>query len=226
MKLNELLTEEELYELNWRKAVATGALAASAVAAPTLINKFLPHDKPQPAAEQPAAQKPTAAQQKAMDELEHRKGVDQLTQVVLAKYKHISPELAREVVTLANKYAKPNFPKAKDILAIVGIESSFDPNAVSGLKRDPARGLMQVRPVTWGLKPSDLNGIENQIKIGSGILHQYFNRTGDIDSAVHAYNIGMRNFLNQKGLNPGYVTKFNKERQLYNTPAVAKPPKT
>lgn len=216
MKLEELLTEEQLNELNLRKALATGALAASAAFAPN--NATTPNEQP-PSAEQ------VAAQRKAYAELEQRRGIDKLAQIAMSKYKGLSPTEAKEIAALATKYAKPSFPKAADILSIIGIESSFRPEAVSGLKKDPARGLMQVRPKTWGMDIEALAKIEDQIRIGTDILHKYFKRVGDKESAVHAYNIGMRNFLNQTGLNPKYVTKFNKERQLYDQNAPVANPK-
>lgn len=220
MKLHELTTDQQLNELDWRKAVAGGALAASAFTAPTLIDKL---SRPKPAAEQ-TAQDNRVAQgrvEKATKELGKRKGIDQLTQIVLAKYKKVDPNTARQIAELATKYAKPTFPTATDILSIIGIESSFRPDAVSKLKRDPARGLMQVRPGVWGITPEDLNDIEKQIKFGSQILHDYYTKLGDVDSAIHAFNVGITNFRKKKGLNPGYVDKYKNERKLYHPDTVA-----
>lgn len=71
---------------------------------------------------------------------------------------------------------------------------------------------MQVRPAIWGMNPKELNGIEQQVKFGADILHKYYERLGDADDAVHAYNVGITNLKRGTGLNPGYVQKFNRER--------------
>ena len=143
--------------------------------------------------------------------------IKSLAKTVKSKYKHVSDEFATHVATMAKKHEKATFPKAKDILAIAGIESSFNPNAKSGLKRDPAIGLTQVRPKTWGIDKKDLDTPEEQIKKGAEILHQYHKRLdGDVEGAVHSYNVGITNFKKGKGLNPKYVEKFKKERSLYD----------
>lgn len=143
--------------------------------------------------------------------------IKSLAKTVKTKYKHVSDEFATHVAMMAKKHEKATFPKAKDILAITGIESSFNPNAKSGLKVDKAVGLMQVRPKTWGIDKNDLATPEQQIKKGAEILHSYHQRLdGDVDGAVHSYNVGITNFKKKKGLNPKYVEKFKKERELYD----------
>ncbi len=143
--------------------------------------------------------------------------IKSLAKTVKSKYKHVSDDFATHVAMMAKKHEKATFPKAKDILSIVGIESSFNPEAKSGLKRDPAIGLTQVRPKTWGIKPTDLDTPEKQIAKASEILHQYHNRVdGDVEKTVHAYNIGITNLKRNKGLNPSYVEKFKKERKRYD----------
>lgn len=126
---------------------------------------------------------------------------------MLAKKYRVSEELVQEVVDLAYKYESPDFPKAIDILAIIGVESSFDPSAKSQLKHDPAVGLMQVRPGIWNIKPSDLATVEQQIKHGSQILSHYYKKLGNAEDAVQAYNIGITNF-NRGRRNERYVSKY------------------
>lgn len=139
---------------------------------------------------------------------------EKMLNTVLAKYK-IGKEKAEHIVDTAIKHARPDFPKAHDILAVVGVESSFNEKAKSALKKDPAIGLMQVRKKVWNLGKHELNDIEGQIKHGSSILQQYHKKLGNPDSALHAYNVGLTNFLKQKNLNPKYVTKVNTEKSLY-----------
>lgn len=131
---------------------------------------------------------------------------------MLAKRYRVSESLVQEVVDLAYKYESPTFPKAADILAIVGIESSFDPSAKSALRTDPAVGLMQVRPGVWNIKPGDLATVEQQIKHGAQILSHYYKKLGNKEDAVMAYNIGITSF-NRGRRNERYVAKYRDAHQ-------------
>jgi hypothetical protein len=110
-------------------------------------------------------------------------------EVVIKKFKVKRP-LAEQVVALAQKYQTPIF-KTKDILAIISIESRFKPDAKSPLKKDPARGLMQVRPGVWRIHLADFAELENHVKHGIRILHTYHRQLGDKLATVMAYNIGI-----------------------------------
>ena len=149
--------------------------------------------------------------------VEARNDVDHLSKVAMSKYK-IKPELAVHIATMAKKHEHPVFPKAKDLMAVIGIESSFNPNAKSRLKISPARGLTQIRPEIWGLDhKKDLATPEQQIAKSSEILASYHKRLGgDDDAAVHSYNVGVTNYKRGTGLNPKYVDKFKNERALYD----------
>lgn len=118
----------------------------------------------------------------------------------ITKRYNVDTDLATEIVELAHKYEKPTFPKAKDLIALIGVESAFNPNAISKLKRDPAVGLLQVRPKVWNLDPSELKTPEDQIKIGSDILNLYYKKLKNKDAAIKAYNIGITNYLDQDDL--------------------------
>ncbi len=147
---------------------------------------------------------------------QHKDDTQHLIKLVASKYKNIDYKLASQIVSLAKKYEYASFPKAKDLLAIIGIESSFNPEAKSSLKKDPAVGLTQIRPEVWGLKAGDLKGnIEKQIATGADILNKYYTKLGDKHDAIHAYNVGMTNFKRGTGLNPDYVNKFANEREMY-----------
>ena len=111
---------------------------------------------------------------------------------------------------MAFKYEDETFPRAEHILAVVGIESSYNPASVSRLRHDPARGLMQVRPGVWNIDPSELQNIEGQIKHGAEILRLYHQKLKDEDDAVQAYNIGFTNFRRGQ-TNPRYLNKFQNE---------------
>lgn len=197
MLLEEISVDPHiLEERSIKQAVAAGALALASLGSPSPIGD--------------ANAPPTSAVN-----VDHRPTLDPFKVAVLSKYKHVDPTLVDTIVAAARKYERPTFPKAEDILAVVGIESSFNPKAQSKLKRDPAKGLMQVRPGVWGLDHAVLADVENQIRIGADILSHYYDKLKDEDAAIHAYNVGITNLRKGRGLNPGYVSKFNKERQLY-----------
>ncbi len=197
MRGHDFLTEQQLDELNLKKAAAGGILALATA------NSMLPSFKtPQEPSKGSASVKQISPE------------VKNLTQEVLKKYK-INPAVAANIVELAKKHEHAVFPKTKDLLAIIGIESSFNSAAVSQLKKDPAIGLTQIRPGVWGLNRSELSqDIEQQISKSSEILAKYNKRLGDPTKAVHAYNIGITSLL-RGDQNLKYVDKFEKERALY-----------
>lgn len=137
---------------------------------------------------------------------------DMLVSKVLSKYK-IGETKAHQIVGAAMKHADPVFPKAHDILAVIGKESTFNEKAVSNVG---AKGLMQVRPKIWNLGHGELDTIDNQVKHGVAILKAYHKKFSSVDSTLHAYNIGETNFRHKKNLNPKYVENFHKEKELYN----------
>lgn len=181
------------------------ALAGAAIAATTFAfhyNHDQPNDKTEAIRIHPV-------------EVAKRSTIIGLAKKIKEKYKHVDDDYALHVATLAKKHEREVFPKAEDILAIAGVESSFNPKAKSGLRIDPARGLMQVRLGVWGIKASDIATSDQQIKHGADILEKYHAKLGDADSATHAYNVGLTNFKRKTGLNPKYVDKYNAERARY-----------
>ena len=206
MLVNEIISPQQLDEISLKHAVAIGALASS-----SLLN---PVTDKEPKSVHNASAVSQAIQHSSVGAKEQLE-VDMLVNSVIKKYR-IKTEQAEEIVRLAKKYEQPVFPKAKDILAIIGIESSFNHRAVSGLKTDPAIGLMQVRPKIWGLDPHELiSDLELQIKMGSHVLTDYYKQLGSIDGAVHSFNIGIKNFKKKKGLNPKFVANYKNELKIY-----------
>ena len=206
MLVNEIISPQQLDEISLKQAVAIGALASSSLLNPVTDKESKPIQN-----SQPMSQVSQYSGIEAKEQLE----VDMLVNSVIRKYR-IKAEQAEEIVRLAKKYEQPVFPKAKDILAIIGIESSFNPRAISGLKTDPAIGLMQVRPKIWGLDPHELiSNLELQIKMGSHVLTDYYKQLGSIDGAVHSFNIGIKNFKRKKGLNPKFVANYKNELKIY-----------
>lgn len=136
-----------------------------------------------------------------------------LVATIVNKYK-VDKKLAESVVNFAEKHQRDDFPKVEDIIAIVGIESSFRPHVKSALKRDPAVGLMQVRPGVWKIPMKELSTIDGQIQHGVKILEQYYKRVGKVDGAVMAYNIGITAYRKGKK-NERYLKKYKNEVAMY-----------
>lgn len=201
MKLVEIVdisSDEQLDEINLKQTAAAGAIALSTLMSSS--STFQHH-------------LPTHAPVTQPSKLET--SVHQLVDTILSKYR-VSPKLATKVATLAKKHEHAVFPKAEDILAIVGIESSFRPKSISNLKRDPAVGLMQVRPKVWGLDPQKLAAdMELQVKAGADVLHKYYKLLGNKEDAVHAYNVGLGNFR-RGNHNVNYVHKYENEVKMYD----------
>jgi hypothetical protein len=203
--------EQDTLEEGIKQAVAAGALAAASLVGstgghPTYI------DKDEHTSE---VKRHVAKQSFKSFSADHEARAKELASVVTDKYS-VGSDLALKVAKLAIKYEKPGFPRAEDILAVVGIESSFKPKAASQLTSDPAVGLMQVRPGVWDLDKKQLQGsMDMQIKVGSDILHKYYQKVKSKDGALLAYNVGITNYMKKKGLNPRYVPKFKNEREMY-----------
>lgn len=205
MKLQEILCEDEqLDEMNLKQAAVAASIAVAALFGAGHYHK--------------ASEKPNEVQ---VEKTQEQKEIEKLTAKVLEKYR-IKPELAAEVAMLAKKHEKPNFPRAEDILAIVGVESSFNPHAKSKLKHDPAIGLTQIRPGVNGLTPGDLDTVEKQIKVAAEQLDRYYKRFSSKETAVYAFNVGPKSVnpkahgkKKPKHINPRYVNKYKIELARY-----------
>jgi hypothetical protein len=200
MKLQELiqLSEEQLDEGMWRNliAAATFMLGSSHLMADKDIDTS--HATMPPAVKQALDAKKKQANA--------RKFVNTAAERVTRKFK-VDAKIAKAIAQSAVKHEYPDFPTAKDILGVIGTESSFNPKAVSGLKKDPAVGLMQIRPGVWGIDPKNLRTIDDQIKVGAEILRTYYKKLGSRAEALHAYNVGLTNHQTGKLQNPRYVPK-------------------
>lgn len=212
---------EQLDEIKLKHALA-GAALATGLATGAVHKHDVEQAKTQVTAAQKSAQEKVnkaeavAKAAKSLAERE-RQAIVKLTDIVLDKYK-ISPDKAQEIVELTKKHEKDVFPKAADLLAIIGIESSFNPAAKSHLKHDKAIGLTQVRPKIWGIHVKDLRGnLDKQVELSADILSKYYRKLGSKDKAVHAYNVGLTNVRHGTGLNPAYLQKWKTELKRYTT---------
>lgn len=139
---------------------------------------------------------------------------DRLVKVILKRHR-VEQSLAEQIVAFAHKYERRDFPRAVDILAVVGIESEFRPHVKSQLATDPAVGLMQVRLGIWKINPKEMADIENHIKYGSRILADYYDQLkGNKKAAIIAYNAGITAYRNRE-YTYRYVRKFEIEYASY-----------
>lgn len=105
----------------------------------------------------------------------------------ISKRYHIKPSLAQEIVGLVEFHSEAaDFPRPDLIFAVIAVESSFDPDAVSYAG---AQGLMQVMPV----HKADGSMEDNIIK-GIYVLKTYRSRVDTYYEALIAYNIGIGAF--------------------------------
>lgn len=205
MKLHDILVEDQINEVSLKQAISAGIVGSALLGSP-MANKgeeFVP------------ARATSQIHKKSHRVNPPTNEFAETAKQIAAKYK-IEYKLALEIVQLAQKYKKPGFPSAEDILAIVGIESSFNPDAKSGLSKDPAVGLMQIRPGVWDIPAETLKDPEENIKYGSAILHKYYKKLKNPEDAIQAYNIGITNFRNGVEA-PRYLNKYNREISNYTT---------
>ena len=77
------------------------------------------------------------------------------------------------------------------VLAVIGVESSFNPVAESGAG---AKGLMQIIPAYHRTRLDEFGGDEvvydplANIAVGTRILRDYIARTGSLQAALQSYN--------------------------------------
>ncbi|MDD5091557.1 MAG: lytic transglycosylase domain-containing protein [Candidatus Wallbacteria bacterium] len=111
-----------------------------------------------------------------------------------------------EILQKIELYCKAEGVDPDLINAVVSVESSFDPEAVSG---KGATGLMQLMPKTASeLGVKDLTDIDDNLKGGisylSGLLSRY---GGDLEKALAAYNAGPTSVDRHNGVPPIKETK-------------------
>ncbi|MBU1266842.1 MAG: lytic transglycosylase domain-containing protein [Gammaproteobacteria bacterium] len=109
----------------------------------------------------------------------------------LAKRYSVSPEAVESIVRLAYKVGKEEKVEPTLILAVVGIESSYNPFAASPVG---ARGLMQVMPKIHkdkfeALSPGDWSPLnpEMNMRVGAKIIREYTRRTGSVSAGLRWY---------------------------------------
>lgn len=213
MKAEDFLTEKQLNEINLRKAGANTALALAAFNA-GVTNPIYNHGDERPKS---AKTQKDVVNRRSSGSVQYQKNEinpQETAQQISRRYK-IPPELASNIVALAKKHEKPDFPRADDLLSLIGMESSFNPDAVSTSKKDKALGLTQIRPIMWNQDPKKLKSdIEHQIKTSSDILAKYNQKLQNPYDSIMAYHLGLTGFLRGDD-NPDYLKRFQYEKQFY-----------
>ena len=101
----------------------------------------------------------------------------------------IDKQLARDISHSIVLRAREHKRDPDLVLAIVDVESNFNPNAVSHMG---AMGLMQIMPVwkkSFGIE-LDLRHVDTSINYGLKILGSYEQTFGSLEMALTAYNRG------------------------------------
>ena len=109
----------------------------------------------------------------------------------LSQRYRVAADAAEEAVSAAHLASEQVGVDPLLVLAVIAIESSFDPNAVS---LAGAEGLMQVVPRYHGDTLKEHGGNDavrdpkTNILVGTRILEQYIRRTGSLEAGLQRYN--------------------------------------
>lgn len=113
-----------------------------------------------------------------------------LAEYVARRYR-VSQQVAFDLVAVAHKAGREFQLDPLLIIAIISVESSFNPIAESVAG---AKGLMQIIPKYHGDKLSEFGGPDAvfdpaaNIQVGAKILREYIRITGNLGSALQMYN--------------------------------------
>lgn len=183
----------ESYLGQWcRKLVSVLALVASVAALALIINSQYGHyllGGSQPAAiAQAAAEVPEKAQAPTLSPTEENR-YRALSEFVANRYR-VSQTVAFDLVELAHRVGKDLQLDPLLIIAVISIESRFNPIAESV---KGAKGLMQIIPKYHTDKLQVFGGVdsvfdpETNIQVGAQILKEYIRTTGNVGIALQMY---------------------------------------
>jgi soluble lytic murein transglycosylase-like protein len=134
----------------------------------------------------------------------------------LAKRYHVAGDAANMLVSAAYINAKDIKLDPLLILAVMAIESSFNPFAESPVG---AQGLMQVMSKIHHDKFQDLGGIKAalnpvaNIKVGSLILKEYVTRGGSIEAGLKTY-VGAAGYESDGGYGAKVMSEYYRLKQV------------
>jgi soluble lytic murein transglycosylase-like protein len=109
----------------------------------------------------------------------------------LSRRYYIAAEATERMVGAAHRAAREVGLDPLLVLAVISVESRFNPIAESGMG---AKGLMQIIPKYHRAKLAELGGEEavldpeSNIRLGARILQEYVYRTGTIEAGLQFYN--------------------------------------
>jgi len=113
------------------------------------------------------------------------------------KYQHVPKVVAEEIAKQVVRISKNENIPPQLLLAIIQVESSFNPMSISSKN---ARGLMQVMPV-WARKfnlkkVNDLHDISTNIDVGTKVLKIHIQeKNGNLNKGLEAYSNHMAGYL-------------------------------
>ena len=111
---------------------------------------------------------------------------------------------AKKIVDKVNESANYQFPSRIDVLSIIAIESRFKHKAVS---KKGAKGWMQILY-------KKVHTEDENLLAGIELLVDYRQKLGSEEAAIHAYNVGIKNYKDGKR-NINYYDKYlNTKKEL------------
>jgi soluble lytic murein transglycosylase-like protein len=120
--------------------------------------------------------------------------VDPLAGQVLERMSSLPVEEALELAAVVRDESASAGLDPVLVLAVIGVESGWEPGAVSA---KGARGLMQLRPLALqteeqeaGIAPGDVHDPVHNVRMGIRYLARMAASFGDLDLALVAYNSG------------------------------------
>ena len=176
-----------------RKIVSIMALAASVAALALIVESHYGHwlfgdSLQQPYAAQSAAGAGLGTDATALTPLEENR-YRVLSEYVAKRYR-VSQDMAFDLVGLAYKAGKELQLDPLLIIAVISVESGFNPIAESVAG---AKGLMQIIPKYHGDKLEEFGGPgavfdpATNIQVGAQILKEYIRRTGNVGIGLQMY---------------------------------------
>jgi soluble lytic murein transglycosylase-like protein len=209
-----------------RKFVSVLALTASVAALALIINshygQYLFGGSQRGGAAQAAAETPEKAQPVALTPAEESR-YRALSEFVANRYR-VSQTVAFDLVELAHRVGRDLQLDPLLIIAVISIESRFNPIAESV---KGAKGLMQIIPKYHTEKLQEFGGVETvfdpeiNIQVGAQILKEYIRMTGNVGIALQMYAGALSDFEDQ------YTNKVMNEKarlQQVVTQVLRRPP--
>jgi soluble lytic murein transglycosylase-like protein len=150
--------------------------------------------------------------------------IDPLAAQVLERMPSLEIEAASALAAVVREEAEAAGLEPLLVLAVIGVESSWEPAAIS---ERGARGLMQLRKVAQageerdaGLAPGDVHDPVHNVRMGIRYLSRMIEAFGDEDLGLIAYNAGptrLASYLQAVGEVPdsmwSYVRRVRREER-------------